>query len=177
MVVPGEIIVVEESEETEDTDTADSIGDIDKSLTSNFSILSQLSPTHTRKLPLPSPAHTRSYGKAKKTKYREPFYKFSKGEGVVYLPGDINGLAKKLQLLAAEFFAVTPPEQDLITETQLNSTIGQITITSENQDQFLDLHSSYLLIEGDVLKADNTRYANADLIALTNNEKLHYFPV
>ena len=37
--------------------------------------------------------------------------------------------------------------------TQLNST-GQITITFENQDQFLHLHNSCLLIEGDVLKAD-----------------------
>ena len=46
-----------------------------------------------------SPAHTRSYGKAKKTKDREPFYK---GYGVVYLLGYINGLT---HLLAAEFFA------------------------------------------------------------------------
>ena len=52
-----------------------------------------------------SPAHTRSYGKARKTKFRGAFYKGWKGEGVVFLPGDINGLAKKLQLLAAEFFA------------------------------------------------------------------------
>ena len=52
--------------------------------------------------PGPSPAHTRSHGKARKTKFRGAFYK---GEGVVYLPGDINGLARKLQLLAAEFFA------------------------------------------------------------------------
>ena len=50
----------------------------------------------------PSPLHTRSYGKAKKTKDREPFYK---GYEEVYLPGDINGLTKKLHLLAAEFFA------------------------------------------------------------------------
>ena len=50
--------------------------------------------------PGPSPAHTRSYGKTRKTKD-----KGWKGEGVVYLPGDINGLAKKLQLLPAEFFA------------------------------------------------------------------------
>ena len=35
-------------------------------------------------------------------KDREPF---NKGFGVVYLPGDINGLAKKLYLLAADFFA------------------------------------------------------------------------
>ena len=51
---------------------------------------------------------------------------------------------------------------------QLNSA-GQITITIDNQDQFLHLHNSYLLIEGDVSKADNTRYADADLVALTNN--------
>ena len=50
-----------------------------------------------------------------------------------------------------------------ITSTQLNSA-GQITI--ENQDQFLHLHNSYLLIEGEVLKADDTRYADADLITL-----------
>ena len=44
-------------------------------------------------------------------------------------------------------------EYQPITGTQLNSA-GQITITIENQDQFLHLHNSYLLIEGDVLKAD-----------------------
>ena len=38
--------------------------------------------------------------------------------------------------------------------TQLNSA-GDITITIENQDQLLHLHNSYLLVEGDVLKADN----------------------
>ena len=27
-----------------------------------------------------------------------------RGDAVLYLPGDINGLAKKLQLLATEFF-------------------------------------------------------------------------
>ena len=52
---------------------------------------------------------------------------------------------------------------------------GQITITIENQDQFIHLHNSYLLIEGDVLKADNTRYADADLIALTNNGPMYFF--
>ena len=65
-------------------------------------------------------------------------------------------------------------EYQTITGTQLNSA-GQITITIENQDQFLHLHNSYLLIEGDVLKDDNTRYADADLIALTNNGLLHPF--
>ena len=40
---------------------------------------------------------------------------------------------------------------------------------------FLYLHNSYLLIEGYVLKADDTRCADADLIALTNNGLLHLF--
>ena len=64
-------------------------------------------------------------------------------------------------------------EYQPITGAQLNSA-GQITITIENQDQFLHLHS-YLLIEGDVLKADNTRYADADPIALTNNGLMYLF--
>ena len=45
-------------------------------------------------------------------------------------------------------------EYQQITGTQLNSA-GQITMTIDNQDQFLHLHNSYLVIEGDVLKADN----------------------
>ena len=56
-------------------------------------------------------------------------------------------------------------EYQPITGTQLNSA-GQITMIIENQDHFLHLHNSYMLIEGDVLKADDTRYADADLIAL-----------
>ena len=62
----------------------------------------------------------------------------------------------------------------IVTGTQLNSA-GQITITIENQDQFLHLHNSYLLIEGEVLKSDETRYANADKVTLTNNGLLYLF--
>ena len=65
-------------------------------------------------------------------------------------------------------------EYQLITGTQLNSA-GQITITIENQDQFLHLHNSYLLIEGDVLKADSTRYTHTDLITLMNNGLMYLF--
>ena len=100
MVIPGERIAEEgESEDTDDTDSVESypdiasIGDIGES--------SDVSSPVTPGIP-PSPLHTRSYGKAKKTKDRKPFYK---GYGIVYLPGDINGLTKKLHLLAAEFFA------------------------------------------------------------------------
>ena len=65
-------------------------------------------------------------------------------------------------------------EYQPITGTHRNSA-GQIIITIENQDQFMHLHNSYLLIEGEVLNADNTRYADADLIALTNNGLLYLF--
>ena len=85
------------SEDTDGTETA-SIGDSGES---SDILSSDISSPGTSDIP-PSPAHTRSYGKAKKAKDREPFHK---GYGVVYLPGDISGLAKKLHLLAAEFFA------------------------------------------------------------------------
>ena len=65
-------------------------------------------------------------------------------------------------------------EYQPITGTQLNSA-GQITITIENQDQFLHLYNSYLLVEGEVSKADNNRYADADLVAHTNNGLLYLF--
>ena len=65
-------------------------------------------------------------------------------------------------------------EYQPIIGTQFNSA-GQITITIENQDQFLHLNNSYLLIEGEVLKADDTWYADADLIAITNNGLLYLF--
>ena len=104
MVIPGGRIAEElESEDTDDTDGVESypdiasIGDIGES--SDISSPGILSPD-TSGIP-PSPIHTRSYGKDKKAKDREPSYK---GYGVVYLPGDINGRTKKLHLLAAEFF-------------------------------------------------------------------------
>ena len=65
-------------------------------------------------------------------------------------------------------------EYQPITGTQRNSA-GQITITLDNQDQSLHLHNSYLLIEGDVLKADSTRYADVDLVALTHNGLVYLF--
>ena len=39
----------------------------------------------------------------------------------------------------------------------------------------MHLHNSYLLIEGNVVKADDTRYADANLIALTKNGLLYLF--
>ena len=99
MTVPGESIPEEESEDTDGTDT-DSMGDISESSPAILSPVIMSSDSGIMS-PGPSPAHTRFYGKARKTKFRGAPYKGYKGEGVVYLPGDINGLAKKLQLLAA----------------------------------------------------------------------------
>ena len=59
-------------------------------------------------------------------------------------------------------------EYQPINGTQRNSA-RQITITIENQDQFLHLH------KGNVLKADNTSYSDAEFIALTNNGLLYLF--
>ena len=106
MVMPGERIVEEESEDNEGTNTA-SVGDIgEPSDTASVEGIDELSDSGILSpgMPPPSPIHTRSHGKAKKTKDRKPFYKCCNGEGVVYLPGDINELAKKLQSLVAEFF-------------------------------------------------------------------------
>ena len=93
MVIPGERIEEEEeeSEDTDDADTAPMGGEPSAGiLEPDFTVLS-------------SPAHTRSYRKAKKEKDSKPFYRGYKGEGVVYLPRYINGLTKKS--FAAEFFA------------------------------------------------------------------------
>ena len=125
MVIPTERIP-EGSEETDDASDTASIGDIessdiaspastrkawDGSSSSGMPPLPPLpSPARTRSRSVPpSPTYTRSYGKkdeAKKTKDREPFYRGYEGRGVVvYLPGDVNGLSKKLHLLASDFFA------------------------------------------------------------------------
>ena len=53
---------------------------------------------------------------------------------------------------------------------------GTITMHIENQDEFYHPRRSCLLVEGDLLKAaDDTRYAVADVITLTNNGIMHLF--
>ena len=119
-------------EGSEDTDDADSmsdtasVGDTDTSdTTSPASIRKALDEPSSSGLPQPSPLHTRSHGKAKKTKDREPFYK---GYGVVYLPGDINGLTKKVHLLSAEFFAGnTTVRNELVHELDALLRLKQLT--------------------------------------------------
>ena len=59
--------------------------------------------------------------------------------------------------------------------SDLNMT-GEITFRINNEDEFYHPRRSYLLIEGDILKAANdNRYADADMISLTNNGILYLF--
>ena len=76
-----------------------------------------------------------------------------------------------------KYIDVLPRMVEKYNNTCHRSSAGQITITIDNQDQFLHLHISYLLIEGNVLKADDTRYADVNLIALTNNVPIFQFEV
>ena len=110
MVIPGERIAQVESEDTDDTESVESYPDIasiedigESSDISSPGILSSDPSVSSSGPSISSSLHTRSYGTARKMKKdREPLYK---GYGVVYLPGDINGLTKELHLLSAEYFA------------------------------------------------------------------------
>ena len=59
--------------------------------------------------------------------------------------------------------------------TNLNSSGQDIRLTIETQDIFTHPSESYLIIEGELRKEDNNRYANDDPIALTNNGIMHLF--
>ena len=59
--------------------------------------------------------------------------------------------------------------------TNLNSPGQDIRLTIETQDIFTHPSESYLIIEGELRKNDNNRYANDDPIALTNNGIMHLF--
>ena len=52
---------------------------------------------------------------------------------------------------------------------------GNINIHIENQEEFYHPRRSYLLVEGNLLKENGTRYAAADVIALANNGVMHFF--
>jgi len=62
-----------------------------------------------------------------------------------------------------------------ITGTDLNRP-GKIRINIEMQDLFTHPSESYLVFDGKLVKnADDTEYANADVITLTNNAMMHLF--
>jgi len=62
-----------------------------------------------------------------------------------------------------------------ITGTNLNNP-GEVRINIETQDLFTHPRESYLVLDGKLVKAnDDTEYANADVISLTNNGLMHLF--
>ena len=65
-------------------------------------------------------------------------------------------------------------EYEPITGTSLNNG-GDIRISIASQDVFTNPSESYVIFEGRLTKADDTAYANADEVALTNNAIMHIF--
>ena len=59
--------------------------------------------------------------------------------------------------------------------TNLNSSGQDIRITIETQDIFTHPSESYLIIEGQLIKADGTLYDPANLVTLKNNGIMHLF--
>ena len=62
-----------------------------------------------------------------------------------------------------------------IVGTNLNSSGQDIRLTIETQDIFTHPSESYLIIEGELRKNNDARYADDDPIALTNNGIMHLF--
>ena len=86
LVIPRERIAEEgESEDTDDTDSVKAYPSTAPTEYPDISTVDYSTPPGIESSgpSISSPAHTRSYGKAKKTKDGESFYK---GYGVVYLP-------------------------------------------------------------------------------------------
>ena len=52
---------------------------------------------------------------------------------------------------------------------------GQITITIDNQDEWYHPRRSVLLVEGDLIKANDTLYGDDDLVSLINNGPMYLF--
>ena len=66
-------------------------------------------------------------------------------------------------------------ERESVVGTNLNNSGGDIKLYIEAQDLYIHPSESFLLIEGRLIKADGTAYANADNISLTNNAMMHLF--
>ena len=65
-------------------------------------------------------------------------------------------------------------EYQPITGTSLNTT-GEIRIVIESQDEFFHPSQAYLLMEGQLLKDDNSEYGAEDKITLVNNGLMYLF--
>ena len=67
-------------------------------------------------------------------------------------------------------------EYGTIVGTNLNSFGSDIRLTIQNQDIFMHPSKSFLIIEGQLVRNDNSNeYADGDLIILTNNGIMHLF--
>ena len=66
-------------------------------------------------------------------------------------------------------------ECEPVAGTNLNSSGADIRLTIETQDIFTHPSESFLVIEGELKKNDNNRYADDDPITLTNNGIMHLF--
>ena len=66
-------------------------------------------------------------------------------------------------------------EYEPVAGTNLNSSGADIRLTIETQDIFKHPSKSFLIIEGRLVKDDDTSYAVADLITLTNDGIMHLF--
>ena len=66
-------------------------------------------------------------------------------------------------------------EYEPVVGTNLNSSGQDIRLVIETQDIFTHPSESFLIIEGELRKTDNNRYADDDDIALTNNGIMHLF--
>ena len=65
-------------------------------------------------------------------------------------------------------------EYEPITGANLNNP-GEIRISIETQDIFYHPSESYLMIEGQLTKADGSAYANGAVVSITNNGLMHLF--
>ncbi|XP_065680587.1 uncharacterized protein LOC136094533 [Hydra vulgaris] len=66
-------------------------------------------------------------------------------------------------------------EYEFTPSVNSNLNLEEIRIFIENSDSLFHPHESYLEIEGRLVKADGTAYANTDAITLTHNGLLHLF--
>ncbi|XP_065678333.1 uncharacterized protein LOC136093345 [Hydra vulgaris] len=66
-------------------------------------------------------------------------------------------------------------EYEFTPSVNSNLNLGEIRIFIENSDSLFHPHESYLEIEGRLVKADGTSYADTDAITLSHNGLMHLF--
>ena len=64
---------------------------------------------------------------------------------------------------------------DILTITEGSNFNESLQINIETQDLFLHPSESYLVVEGRLLKNDDTAYADGDLVLLTHNGIMYLF--